>query len=71
MTMRVALTLLAGLLATTLFSKEAQPPAKPAAAAQAAALADDEKLSYALGMDLASTFKRQATPLNRTSSPEA
>jgi FKBP-type peptidyl-prolyl cis-trans isomerase FkpA len=64
MTMRVALTLLAGLVATTVFSEEGQLPAKPAAAAQAASLADDEKLSYALGMDLANTFKRQATPLN-------
>ncbi len=41
----------------------AGPKAEGAPAAQAAALADDEKLSYALGMDLAAHFKAQSVIL--------
>ena len=44
---------------------QGEPAAKSAPAAPAqSALADDEKLSYALGMDLATQFKRQSVLLN-------
>jgi len=66
MTMRVALTLLVGLLATSAASQQAvasksktrsRTAAKPAAPAQPAPLAEGQKLSYALGMDIASQLK--------------
>lgn len=74
MTMRVALTLLAGLLATTAAAEQAigsrrgpgEADEKPRATttAQPTPLADDEKLSYALGMDLAGNFMKRSIRLD-------
>lgn len=78
MTMRVALTLLVGLVAAIAASEEATgsrsgsgpetatPPAatQPAATVPGAGLADDEKLSYALGMDLAGNFMKRSIQLD-------
>jgi FKBP-type peptidyl-prolyl cis-trans isomerase FklB len=73
MKMRVAMALLAGLVATAAVSEEkaapksepaAAPKAESAAPAPSSALADEEKLSYALGMDLAAHFQKQSVVLN-------
>ncbi len=82
MTMRVAMVLLAGLLASAAVSEEKAAPGSdtrggatettPAATeqkagnpvTQVAALPEDQKLSYAMGMDLAAHFKAQSVLLN-------